>query len=253
MYDGWDRRNDRDICIICRERMGSIRTVDGLVCVGCMPRDLMVQASSLKAYQIISYMRVHGDSCRSGGPSVRQSDPDDRSMAFTADGPTTLAEELNEQIRTADSIDIVVSFIKISGLCLVIDSLSEFARRGRLRVVTTAYMGATEYDALAELFLLPNTEVRMELTAERSRLHAKSFLFHRTGGRSTAFVGSANISKTALTDGEEWVVKLREQDVPLVISDLDKGYESLWSSQDLRPVTARDRARIESAFERRGK
>lgn len=146
----------------------------------------------------------------------------------------------------------MVSFIKQSGLNLLLDALREFLRHGTLRVITTAYMGATEYAALADLFDLPNTEVRMELNAERSRLHAKCFIFMKEGGRETAYVGSANISQTALTSGEEWVVKLRGEDVPEVLDDLHRGYSSLWDSTDVRRVTKNDRARIEAALESHG-
>jgi HKD family nuclease len=113
-------------------------------------------------------------------------------------------------------------------------------------------MGATEYEALNELFKLPNTEVRMELNAESTRLHAKSYIFNKPDGHSVAFVGSANISKAALTEGEEWVVKLFETDVPEVLLDLRTSYEALWNSGNVKPVSQRNRADIEYALERRG-
>ena len=178
---------------------------------------------------------------------------EDRSMAITLSDNVILADELNAQIRTADDIDMVVSFILMSGLNLIIDSLREFTCRGRLRIITTAYMGTTEYAAVEELIHLPNTELRMELDSDNNRLHAKSFIFHREGGHSTAYVGSANISRSALTGGEEWVVKLREEDVPLIIEDLDRGYEGLWNSIHVKRITERDRAKVEAALERRGR
>ena len=255
MFFKHGERDDRRICIICGENIGTIQTVDGLVCPSCMPRELMPQAKRLRKHTIVIYHRTN-----SGWESmVGMTDPEpggdieDRSVAITTATPTILADELVAQIRTAESIDIVVSFIMLSGLSLLLGALRDFTRRGRLRVITTSYMGATEYPALVELFSLPNTEVRMELNAVRTRLHAKSFIFNRPDGQSTAFVGSANISKSALTDGEEWVVKLREQDVPDVIADLRRSYGALWSSNNVKTVTERNRAEIEAALERRGK
>lgn len=242
-------------CLICDERIGTIRTRDGMVCPSCMPRDLLDMAPTLSESRIRSYRLAHRDyeSCATSdtedhGPTVSP----DRSMAITQSDSVVLSDELNSMIRRSDRIDVVVSFIRMSGLSLLLDALSGFTGHGRLRVITTAYMGATEYGALAELFSLPNTEVRMELDADRSRLHAKCFIFGGPDGEETAYVGSANISRPALTSAEEWVVKLRGCDVPDVLRDLHAGYESLWNSTGLRAVDARDRAEIEAALESRG-
>ena len=222
--------NPRNRCIICDKGVGSIRTIDGMVCEKCMPRDLLPRAKTLKAYNITSYCRTHAGWMSCSDTTVLETSPaisEDRSMAITLSDSVVLADELNARIRESDRIDIVVSFIKQSGLNLLMDALRKFSRNGTLRVITTAYMGATEYAALADLFDLQNTEVRMELDADRSRLHAKCFMFMTDDGRETAYVGSANISQTALTSGEEWVVKLRGEDVPEVLDDLHRGYSSL--------------------------
>ncbi|MBR4227442.1 MAG: hypothetical protein IKR86_11955 [Candidatus Methanomethylophilaceae archaeon] len=165
----------------------------------------------------------------------------------------TLAEALCDIISDSQSIDIAVSFIFESGLNLLIDSLRDAAEAGRrIRVITTAYMHKTEYEAVAELADLPNAEVRMELNPNDSHLHAKCFLFTSEEGNGTAFVGSANISKSALTSGEELVAMIREEDLPAVVEDLRSEFERLWSSPRFEKVTRKDRARIERAVGRRG-
>ncbi len=250
-------QNDRNICIICLEKRGTIRTLDGMVCEDCMPTELIAGVQKLRKHNILSYQRTHTswNSCSNNSilGECQNRIIEDRSAAITQETPTILADELNAQIQTAESIDIIVSFIMLSGLSLIQDSLMDFTKKGRLRVITTSYMGITEYVALNELFRLPNTEVRMELSVDRTRLHAKSFIFRRSEGKSTAFVGSANISKSALTEGEEWVVKLREQDVPQVIEDLQRSYDELWNSSAIKPVTKKNRAEIETALENLGK
>jgi len=251
-----DSQTDRNACIICSNNHGTIRTLDGMVCSSCMPAELMPGAEKLRKQRIISYQRTHATWNQSGSytfGNCMDTAIEDRSAAITQETPTILADELNNQIATAESIDIVVSFILLSGLSLIQKNLTDFTRRGKLRIITTSYMGVTEYSALNELFRMTNTEVRMELCADRSRLHAKSFIFNRSDNKSIAFVGSANISKSALTEGEEWVVKLREQDVPEVIKDLRLSYEQLWNSPTIKPVNKQNRAEIENALEHYGK
>ncbi len=240
-------------CIVCEEHIGMFQTLDGPVCPYCMPKELVSQATSLKKHNILLYQKSHPnwESC-ANSPQFCNNSVEDRSTAITRNTGIVLADELNAQIEKADSIDIVVSFIKLSGLSLLLKELTKFSQHGKLRVITTAYMGATEYEALNEIFKLPNTEVRMELNTESTKLHAKTFLFNKSNGNSVAFVGSANISKTALTQGEEWVVKLLEKDVPDVIQELHMSYENLWNSRTIKPVNQRNRSEIEFALERRG-
>ena len=73
-----------------------------------------------------------------------------------------MESELNREILCADEICWVVSFIKTSGVNLLWDSLKKFSAEGkRLRIITTTYTGATDYDAIARLATLPNTEIKI--------------------------------------------------------------------------------------------
>lgn len=114
-------------------------------------------------------------------------------------------------IRRADQIDLAVAFIKTSGLSLLFDSLADAvtARGARLRILTSDYLDVTDPQALRRLMLLSErgADVRLFAATDQS-FHLKTYICLQTAsGREVsgaAFVGSSNISRTALTDGLEW-------------------------------------------------
>ena len=76
-------------------------------------------------------------------------------MTIALSNSMILADDLNTRIRESESVDIVVSFIKQSGLILLIGSLYQFTEHGNLRVITTAYIGSTKYATPDESHLSP--------------------------------------------------------------------------------------------------
>lgn len=150
-------------------------------------------------------------------------------LFFGGRGPADMESELNREILCADEICWVVSFIKTSGLNLLWNSLKKFTGEGkRLRIITTTYTGATDYDAVARLAKLPNTEIKISYDGTQDRLHAKSYIFLRNSGFHTAYIGSSNLSCYALKDGKEWNFKATQFELPQVIEDVRNSFEAYW-------------------------
>jgi HKD family nuclease len=124
----------------------------------------------------------------------------------------SLFSQLRKELASADRVDVLCSFIKWSGVRILDGDLRAFTAKpsARLRVLTTSYLGATELKAIDLIESLPNTEVRVSYDTHRTRLHAKAYLFHRDSEFGSAYVGSANLSHPALTEGLEWTVKLSQ-------------------------------------------
>ena len=141
----------------------------------------------------------------------------------------TLESELKREIQSADEICLIVSFIKRTGINLIFNQLKSFTDSGRqLRIITTTYMGATDFQAIKKLASLENTEIKISYNSSIDRLHAKSYLFLRNTGFHTAYIGSSNLSEAALTEGLEWNVKVTQAELPNIIKEVRHTFESYW-------------------------
>lgn len=145
----------------------------------------------------------------------------------------SLESELRKEILSSDKIDLLVSFIKFKGIVILKREFEEFTQRGgKLRVITTTYMGASDYKAIQMLSKLSNTQVKVSYNSGNERLHAKAYLFKRNTGYHTAYIGSSNFSRSALTDGLEWNLKVTTKEVGHIIDKFQKTFDSYWQSAD---------------------
>lgn len=167
-----------------------------------------------------------------------------------------LGQELAREIASADRIDAIIAFVTVGGVRVLLDALETFVRRNagaapRMRVLTTTFTGTTQIDAIDRLARLPGVEVKVSYDVRRTRLHAKAWLFRRDTGLHTAYVGSANLTSTALGGGHEWMVKVCAADLPHVIDKFEGTFESLWFDTEFErydPANEADRARLAAAL-----
>ncbi|MBC7501608.1 MAG: DUF3427 domain-containing protein [Herminiimonas sp.] len=159
----------------------------------------------------------------------------------------SLLNELRAELSSVDRVDILVSFITWSGVRKLIDVLqlataqdANGQPRTRFRILTTTYIGATEVKAVDALAALPGVELRISLDGRRTRLHAKAWLFHRATGFGTAFVGSANLSESALIGGIEWTVKFTQSGNVNLYTAACANFETLWNDGEFQLYDPRD-------------
>ena len=160
-----------------------------------------------------------------------------------------LEHELRQELATADRVDILVSFVKWSGLRLLQPAFESLVIRGvPVRIVTTSYMGASDPAAIAWLAARPCFSVKVSYDTERTRLHAKAYHFHRRTGFSTGYIGSANMSQAAMTSGLEWTVKVTEQDLPHILQRFAAEFSTYWASPDFETYDSSQASRLSAAI-----
>jgi superfamily II DNA or RNA helicase len=169
-----------------------------------------------------------------------------------------IGAEIQRELESADRVDLLCAFVQWHGLRVIERSLEEQLKRcgrGRLRVITTTYMGATQRKALDRLVEL-GADVRVSYETRSTRLHAKAWLFHRTTGYSTGYVGSSNLSKSALLDGLEWNVRVSAIEQPHLLDTCQATFDEYWEDPSFEPYDPADsvqRDRLDRALsEERG-
>lgn len=150
-----------------------------------------------------------------------------------ARGEPSLVHVLKSEIASADRIDLVVAFIKRSGLYPLLGPLAEARERGAtVRVLTTTYLGGTDERAVNDLVDL-GAEVKVSYEIGSTRLHAKGWLFERDTGFHTAYIGSSNLSHAAMTQGQEWNVRLASAQTPDLIDKFRAAFTAYWDDPAL--------------------
>jgi superfamily II DNA or RNA helicase len=159
----------------------------------------------------------------------------DTTILTNSHGEPQVGRELLAEVRSADRIDVLVAFVRFSGIRTMLDALREAADQGRgVRLLTTTYTNSTEpraLDALTEI----GAEVKVSYDTSLTRLHAKAWLFHRASGYSTAYIGSSNLTFAAQQTGLEWNVRVSGVRNPDVVEKMSAVFDSYWQNGDFIP------------------
>ncbi|MES1186962.1 MAG: DUF3427 domain-containing protein [Myxococcales bacterium] len=156
----------------------------------------------------------------------------DTTLLTNAPGEPRVGSQVLTEVHSADRIDVVMAFIRRSGIRPLLDALRAHCQAGRaLRVLTTTYTGSTEGEALDDLRGL-GADVRVSYDQGSTRLHAKAWYFYRHSGFSTAYIGSSNLTHSAQVSGLEWNVRASRARNPSVVDKVAAVFDSYWNSGD---------------------
>lgn len=171
----------------------------------------------------------------------------DSALLTNSPGEPAVGHQIAAEIASANRIDLIMAFIRRSGIRPLRERLQKFVSNGgRLRVLTTTYTGSTEAAALEWLEEL-GAEVRVSYDTTSTRLHAKAWLFHRESGFSTAYVGSSNLTYSAQAPGLEWNLRVSGARNRSIVEKMEAVFESYWEEADFEPF---DQSRFAAAMDR---
>ena len=174
----------------------------------------------------------------------------DSALLTNAKDEPSLGAELQAELESADQVDLLCAFVRWQGIRVLEKALTLLhSRNVPFRVITTTYIGATERRALDELVKRFGARVHVNYETQSTRLHAKAWLFRRNSGFNTAYVGSSNLSHSALVDGLEWNVRLSQVTAPNLLRKFEATFDSYWHDSSFEPYDpTRDRERLDLAL-----
>lgn len=162
----------------------------------------------------------------------------DTTLLTNAPGEPRIGFQLRSEIGSADRIDVLMAFVRQTGIRPMLEQLKPHVDAGRpLRLLTTTYTNSTELAALESLRDI-GAQIRVSYDTSTTRLHAKAWLFHRASGFPTAYIGSSNLTHSAQVTGLEWNVRVSGARNPDVIEKFSAVFESYWQSDDFRKFDA---------------
>lgn len=227
---------------LCNELLASIRGVPH----GAAPEPAEALVAPLS---ILREVREPGR-LNTAAPALRRPlvPLDAADLLVNARDQPSVGAAIEREIHSADGIDLLCAFVRWNGLRMIRPALEAFCAAGKpLRVITTVYTGSTERKALDWLVGI-GARVKVSYDTRTTRLHAKAWLFERASGYSTAFIGSSNLTHSAMLDGVEWNVRLAQASTPDLLDKFKAAFDSYWADPDYESYDpARDAERFDRA------
>lgn len=166
----------------------------------------------------IGYENEYSTDAMTGGPDKRRQ----------------LYYQLIQSMKKAESVDIIVSFLMESGVRMLLKELEHTLKRGaKIRILTGNYLGITQPSALYLIKRKLGDRVDLRFYCEKGRsFHPKSYIFHYTD-HSELYIGSSNISRSALTSGIEWNYRFSSQKDPENYKEFFRTFEDLFANHSI--------------------
>ncbi len=140
-----------------------------------------------------------------------------------------LIHALKKEMLTADGVDIIVSFLRISGVQKIMRILTDLVKKKKvIRLITSTYLNITQPEAIRKLLTIEGVQIKV-FQSEQISFHTKAYIFHRNSGLHSTIIGSSNLSHSALETGIEWNVKLPATSHSLVYLKACEHFSSLWT------------------------
>ncbi|MCD1261414.1 DUF3427 domain-containing protein [Paenibacillus athensensis] len=161
-------------------------------------------------------------------------------LLLTNQNAMHLFRALKYELMTADQAFFMVSFVRWSGLQLLLKSIDQFKKdqpNKKIKILTSTYLKITEPKALKSLLLLPNVETKV-FNSGKVSFHTKAYLFERISNLNTAIIGSSNLTYSALKTGHEWNVKLPGDTLQSVFLNARDAFETYWNDANAVPLDA---------------
>ena len=155
-------------------------------------------------------------------------------MTGDRDARMHLYFQLLHSFQKADSVDIIVSFLMESGVKMLIEDLENALKRGaKIRILTGNYLGITQPSALYLIKRKLGDQIDLRFYNEKNRsFHPKSYIFHYKD-YNEIYIGSSNISRSALTSGIEWNYRFRSTTDPKSYDKFYETFEDLYQNHSI--------------------